>query len=132
MLTSAVATSIESQKSRSTNITALCGLIVVLILPQLPIGRWIAPCDAISALLIRELVRRLYAAGVLAWLRFGEGLPVSSIGLHRPTWKGLLYSLAGVSVLFSENASHHANRSFRRVARDSTAILNWCSYHTHR
>jgi membrane protease YdiL (CAAX protease family) len=108
MLTSAVATWIESQKSRRTNITALCGLVVVLILPQLPIGRWIAPGDAISALLIRELVWWFYAAGVLAWLRFGEGLPVSSIGLHRPTWKGLLYALAAAAALLAVFAVHYA------------------------
>jgi len=102
-----VRTYIESQKSR-TNVTAMCGLIVALILPQLPIGRWVAPGDSISALLIRELVWWLNAVGVLAWLRVGEGLPISSIGLRRPTWKGLLYALAAAAALLAVFVIHFA------------------------
>ena len=99
---------IESQKSRRTNVRALCGLIVALILPQLPIGRSVAPGDSISALLIRELVWWLYAAAVLAWLVVGEGLPISSIGLRRPTWKGLLYGLAAAAALLIVFVIHSA------------------------
>jgi membrane protease YdiL (CAAX protease family) len=98
----------ESQKSRRTNVTALCGLIVALVLPQLPIGRWLAPGDSIAALLIRELVWWLYAVAVLAWLRLGEGLPISSIGLHRPTWKGLLYALEAAAALLVVFLIHFA------------------------
>jgi membrane protease YdiL (CAAX protease family) len=98
----------ESRQSRSTNVTALCGLIVALILPQLPIGGWVAPGDSILALLIRELVWWLYAVGVLAWLRVGEGLPMISIGLHRPTWQGLLYALAAAGALLVVFVIHYA------------------------
>ncbi len=99
---------IESQKSRIPNAAALCGLIAALILPQLPIGRWIAPGESIPALLIRESVWWLYAVCVLAWLRFGEGLPISSIGLHRPAWKSLLYALAAAAALLAVFVIHFA------------------------
>ncbi len=103
-----MATQIESQRFRRTNVRELCGLIVALILPQLPIGRWVAPGESISALLIRELVWWLYAVGVLAWLRAGEGLPISSIGLHRPTWKSLWYALAAAAALLVVFVIHFA------------------------
>jgi len=99
---------IESQKSRSASVTALWGLIVGLILPQLPIARWVAPGDSISALLVRELVWWSYAVGVLAWLRLGEELPMSSIGLHHPTWKGLLYALAAAAGMLAVFVIHFA------------------------
>jgi uncharacterized protein len=96
------------EKSRGAKITALCGLLFALILPQLPVGRWLAPGDSISALLIRELVWWLYAAGVLGWLRLVEGLPISSIGLHRPAWKGLWYALAAAAALLVVFVVHFA------------------------
>ena len=99
---------IESQKSRSTSVAAFCGLIVALIVPQLPVGRWLAPGNSISALLIRELVWWFYAVGVLAWLRIGEGLPISSIGLHLPTWRSLLYALAAAAALLVVFVIHFA------------------------
>ncbi len=101
-------TSIDSQKSRSASVAALCGLIVALILPQLPIGRWIAPGNSISALLIHEAVWWLYAAAILAWLRVGEGLLISSIGLHRPTWKSFLYALLAAAALLAVFVIHFA------------------------
>jgi membrane protease YdiL (CAAX protease family) len=103
-----VETWIELQKSRSAPVTALSGLIIALILPQLAIGRWVAPGDSISALLVRELVWWLYAVGVLAWLRLVEGLPMSSIGLHHPTWKGLWFALAAAAALLAVFVIHSA------------------------
>jgi len=50
----------------------------------------------------------LYAVGVFTWLRAGEGLPISSIGLHRPTWKGLLYALAAAAALLAVFVIHSA------------------------
>ena len=80
---------------------AWCGLAAVVILPLLPIGRWIAPGDSIPALLSREAVWWFYAVSVLAWLVFIERLPLGSIGFRRPTWKTLLFALLGaVAALF--------------------------------
>jgi membrane protease YdiL (CAAX protease family) len=78
---------------------AFLGLAAAVIFPLLPIGRWIAPGDTISALLIHETVWWSYAALVLLWLGFVERLPFASIGLRRPTWKTFLYALLGAAAL---------------------------------
>jgi membrane protease YdiL (CAAX protease family) len=87
----------ESVQLKSGRAMALasCGLAAAVILPFLPIGRWIAPGNSTSALLIREAVWWFYAAAVLIWLCIVERLPLSSIGFRRPTWKTLLFAVLG-------------------------------------
>jgi len=85
---------VQSNPSKTTRF-AWCGLSAVVILPLLPIGRWIAPGDSIPALLSREAVWWFYAAAVLAWLALVERLPLSSIGFRRPTWRTLLFAVLG-------------------------------------
>lgn len=77
---------------------ALAGLAATLIFCLLPVGRWIAPGQALPSLLIRELLWWIYTAIILAWLRFGEGLPLASIGLRRPTWKSFGFALLAAFV----------------------------------
>jgi membrane protease YdiL (CAAX protease family) len=80
----------------------------MVILPQLPVGKWIAPGDSMLALLLHEAVWWSYAASVLLWLYFGEKLPLSSIGLRRPNWRSLLYALLGAAALLSVFVIHFA------------------------
>jgi membrane protease YdiL (CAAX protease family) len=72
----------------------------------LPIGRWIAPGDSIPALLSREAIWWLYATAVLLWLGLVEQLPISSIGLRRPTWKSLVFAVLGAVALVFVFAIH--------------------------
>lgn len=88
-------------KSGRAKLLAACGLIAVIVLPLLPVGRWIAPGDSLTALLSREAVWWIYAAAVLVWLVLVERLPLTSIGFRAPTWKTLLFAVVGaVAMLF--------------------------------
>ena len=89
----------ERSESREAVALASCGLAVAVILPLVPIGRWLAPGDSISALLIREAVWWVYAAAVLLWLGLVERLPLSSIGFRRPTGKTLGFAVLGAGAL---------------------------------
>ena len=92
--------------SRRANLLALCGLTAAVVLPLLPIGKWIAPGDSIAALLTREAFWWLYAAAVLLWLGIVERLPMNSIGLRRPTWKSLAFAVLGAVALLLVFAIH--------------------------
>jgi uncharacterized protein len=89
----------EQSESRRAVVLAACGLSAAVILPLVPIGRWLASGNSISALLIREAVWWLYAAAVLIWLGLVERLPMSSIGFRCPTWKSLLFAVLGAGAL---------------------------------
>ena len=84
------------------------GLLIALILPFVPIGRWIAPGQTISALLIREAVWWSYAAAVIVWLLVVEQKSLSSIGFRAPTWRtfvfGFLAGLVLTAILISQFA----------------------------
>jgi membrane protease YdiL (CAAX protease family) len=98
----------NSETPRRANIAALCGLIAAIVLPLLPIGKRIAPGDSIGTLLIREGIWWSYAAAVIAWLHLGERLPISSIGLKRPTWKSVLFAILGAAALLAVFVIHSA------------------------
>lgn len=97
---------VDRYKSRKSFVLALSGLAIAIVLPLLPTGRWIAPGNSIAALLTREAVWWSYAAVVIAWLRYAEGLPLSSIGLRRPTWKTFLFALLGAAALLAVFVIH--------------------------
>lgn len=85
----------------SSRARALAGLAGALAISVLPIAEWIAPGDSAAVLLIHEAVWWTYAAAILLWLRLGERLPLSSIGLRPPKGKDLLYALVAAAVLFA-------------------------------
>ncbi len=118
--------SVEIQKPRTANVLALCGLAAAIILPLLPIGKWIAPGDSMRALMIREGVWWCYGAAVIAWLHFAERLPVGSIGLRRPTYKTLLFALLGAAALVAVMVLHYGVivPAFHLNASASVAVRN--------
>jgi membrane protease YdiL (CAAX protease family) len=83
------------------SVTALAGLTAVILISILPIATWIAPGDSAPQLLLHECVWWSYAAGAVLWLRFGEGLPLDSIGLRWTGWKGILWGLAAAAALIA-------------------------------
>jgi uncharacterized protein len=87
---------------------ALLGLSAVLVFTLAPLGRWIAPGDTFAAKLSREALWWASAALVLAWLRFGEQLPFSAIGLRRVTWKSVAVGLLAAALATAFAAFHFA------------------------
>jgi membrane protease YdiL (CAAX protease family) len=90
----------KTETPAGANKFAVAGLLLALIVTQLPIGRWVLPGATIPAMLGREAVWWLYVVALLLWLRDEEGLPFSSIGLRRPTGKTVLLGLFAAVLLF--------------------------------
>ncbi|MGA9668627.1 MAG: CPBP family intramembrane glutamic endopeptidase [Terracidiphilus sp.] len=109
-------------KSGRAKLLAACGLTAVIVLPLLPVGRWIAPGDSLTALLTREMVWWIYAAAVVLWLAIVERLPLTSIGFRWPTWKTPLFAVvAAVAMLFI--FALHMGVIVRVFHLDTTRIL---------
>ena len=75
------------------------GLLIALIPPFVPLGKWIAPGQAIIALLTREALWWTYAGIVIAWLLLVERKSLASIGFRGPTWRTFVFALLAAAVL---------------------------------
>lgn len=93
--------STANSEDRQSKVRACIGLAAAIVLPLLPMGKGITQGASLPVLLVHEALWWSYAAIVVLWLRFGEGLPLSSIGLRRPGWKTLVFALLAAVVLLS-------------------------------
>lgn len=73
--------------------------ILILIIIQLPLTGYLAPGEGLAAEVRREGVFWALTFFLLAYVRFAERRPLSSIGLKQPTWKSFGFGLAGALVL---------------------------------
>ena len=87
---------------------ALGGLLFTLVVSLTPLGHWVAPGDALGAMLVRESLWWLYAAAILVWLLRAERLPLRSVGLRLPGWKTLGFGLLGFVALLAVFVVHYA------------------------
>lgn len=92
-------TDTDSQGSKRT--MALVGLALSLFLGLVSVGRYLIHGDSLAAMAGKELVWWLYVAVILAWLRYGEHLPPSWIGIRRLTWKGLGIAVAAAVLIIA-------------------------------
>jgi membrane protease YdiL (CAAX protease family) len=77
----------------------IAGLAGALFFGLAPIAKWLVPGSELGAMLGREAVWWVLAAAILAWLRWGEGLPLSSIGIRAINWKSVVFGvLAAITV----------------------------------
>src|ERR1700744_3888067 len=72
---------------------SVIGFLGALLLGVLPISHWFVHGDSMSAMLAREAIWWCIALAILLWLTQIERLPLSSIGLRRPTWKNMAFGL---------------------------------------
>jgi membrane protease YdiL (CAAX protease family) len=72
-------------RDRRTMVLAIAGLVLAWGLPELGLLSWLSPGDALGARLGREAIWWAFGAIVLIWVIRVERLPLSSIGLKRPT-----------------------------------------------
>ena len=98
----------ERMAASTARRAAFRGLMLAIVAPLLPLGRWIFPGNSIAALLSREALWWIYAAAVLLWLTRVERLPLRSIGLRRPTWKTLVFALAAAFAILAVMTFHYA------------------------
>lgn len=77
----------------------ICMTILILIVFQLPMGRYLAPGDTFSARVKGEVIFWVLTAGLVLYVHFIEREPMSSIGLVRPGWKTILFGVVGAVVM---------------------------------
>lgn len=82
-------------------IRALVGVVFVLGISDVGLGTWLSPGNSIGARLGREAVWWAIGALMLFWVLRIERLPLSSIGLRRPTWGTLGWGLAATAALMA-------------------------------
>ena len=80
---------------------AVIGLLVALGLPELGLPRLLFADTPIGSRIGREIVWVALAALVLFWVTRVERLPLSSIGLIKPSWATLGWGLAAIVALMA-------------------------------
>ncbi len=86
---------------------AAIGVVVVLGLAALPLGRWLAPGDDLTARIAREAIWWGIGALVIAWVVAVERQPLASIGLRRATWRTVAWGIgAAVAMMASVMLSY--------------------------
>ena len=84
---------------RKRNFLAAVGLLIALVVPQLPFRAWLelgqGPADRIAV----ELIWWTLASSILAWVALVERRPLTTIGLRLPTWSTLGWAVAATIVM---------------------------------
>src|SRR5437879_5128596 len=75
--------------------------ILILIALQLPLAGMLIPGSGIAAQAGREAFFWACTAFLVAYILTVERRALSSIGLRRPTWKSLVFGLAGAVVMIA-------------------------------
>lgn len=98
----------QSAAVRSWSWRTLAGLAGGLFFALAPLARWIAPGAGMPSKLAQEAVWWACAAATLIWLRWGERLPLSSIGMRRFTWKSLAFAVLAAVTMVAAMVVHYA------------------------
>jgi uncharacterized protein len=112
----------EDTVARPKAAPALAGLALALFFGLAPLARWIAPGTQMRSMLVREAVWWASAAVILAWLRMGEGLPLGSIGVRRPTWKSAAFGLLVAFAIVAAMGVYYA-RVVPRLHLDASVVM---------
>jgi uncharacterized protein len=78
---------------RNSRITLVT--IVILVVFQLPLGRYLVPGNTLAAQVWAEAIFWVLTLMLVLYVLFVERRPISSVGLVRPTWKTLVFGVAG-------------------------------------
>lgn len=79
--------------------------IAVMIVLQLPLGGWLIPGNTFYAQVGREGFFWLLTFLLIGYILVVERLPLSSIGLIRPTWKTVVFGVVGAIVMVAGMAA---------------------------
>jgi membrane protease YdiL (CAAX protease family) len=90
-----------ANKNAKVWLSACVGLLIAFGLPELELGRLIAPGQGIAASLAREAVWWAIAATLVAYVLLVERRSLSSIGFRRPTPKTVLFGVLAAVLLFA-------------------------------
>lgn len=98
---SAFGNALGERRSRRLVGLAIIGVLIALGLPELGLPRLLFGDTPIGVRIGREIVWLALGGFMLAWVVAVERLPLSSIGLVRPTWRTLAWGLAGAVLLLA-------------------------------
>ena len=86
----------ELARNRSSVLVACVGLLIALVLPELPLGRLLASATSTRDNIGIEAIAIPFAitAILLVYILLVERRSVSSIGLRWPTWKSFAFGIA--------------------------------------
>jgi len=85
----------ESREPAKPSSLSLFGTILILVIFQLPLGRYLALGDTFGAEVAREGVFWGLTVLLVSYILFFERRPLSSIGLIQPTWKTVAFGVIG-------------------------------------
>jgi uncharacterized protein len=85
----------ERRETAKVSPLKLFGTILILVIFQLPLGRYLASGDTLGAQIRQEAVFWVLTFVLLCYVRLIEARPLSSVGLIRPTWKTFAFGVAG-------------------------------------
>jgi uncharacterized protein len=94
-------------QARTRRIVVLIGLALTLVVPLLHLNNYTEHLPGIAALLGREAFWWTLVVVVLLYITVVERRALASVGLHRPTWKTLVFGVGGaVAILAAGWATH--------------------------
>lgn len=79
----------------------LVGLLIALIIPQLPFRSLLGLGRSFGDRLVLEAIWWTIAGALVAWVAVVERRPLASIGLRAPTWSTLGWALVGTVILMA-------------------------------
>lgn len=89
-----------AHSSNTRRVLIIIGLLLTLVVPNLPIGTWGKHYSGLGPLFGTEILWWVLILIVLGYVLFVERRSLRSIGFHRPTWKTLLWGvIAGVVLI---------------------------------
>jgi membrane protease YdiL (CAAX protease family) len=91
----------ELNRNRAGIVVPCVGLLIALVLPELPLGRLTASAMSMRDNMVIEAIAVPFAitAILLVYILFVERRSVSSIGLRLPTWKSFAFGIAVAVIL---------------------------------
>ena len=84
----------ERRETAKVSSLKLFGTISILIIFQLPLGRYLARGNTLGAQIGQEAVFWILTFVLVCYVRVIEARPLSSVGLVRPTWKSFTFGVA--------------------------------------
>jgi membrane protease YdiL (CAAX protease family) len=85
----------SGRKERPRRLLAAVGLLIALVVSQLPFRTWLGLGRGIEDRVTSEAIWWTIAGSMLAWVVLVERRSLASIGLRAPTWPTLGWAMAG-------------------------------------
>lgn len=86
---------------RRRNLFAAVGLLIALLVPQLPLSAWLGLGQALVDRVAVEAIWWTMGGSILVWVALVERRPLTTIGLRLPTWSTLGWAVAATIMMMA-------------------------------